>query len=241
MNLAQTSRWRGTISCGLALGAIGTLMPCAAQADTTARAASLADAALITHWSLPATDITPGALPEPVFGREPAAPAPAAPLIEPTKPAELGAMSNEAASIAPSAPAAPTPAGPQAAHAAAIGEQGSSPTASRQRGYISYGEPRWRMPRDIVQLEIAYQVLNVADGALTIACLKRDDCQEDNPIYGKHPKVGVVIGAKVLSGAIHYWVTRSLAEEHPGFTRVWGWFSMTVQGGVVGLNMSQLF
>jgi hypothetical protein len=102
-------------------------------------------------------------------------------------------------------------------------------------------QPPYRTPGDIKALEIAFQVLNVADAVTTIACLKQDDCEETNPLYGKHPKPIVVVGAKTLVGAIHYFAMRSLLPDNPGLARALGWVTVTVQGGAVGLNLSRMF
>jgi len=127
-------------------------------------------------------------------------------------------------------------------HAAAS----AGPTLAQEeleaRGYTQAQRPqRYRTPQDIKALEIAFQVLNAADAVTTVVCLKQEDCQENNPIYGRHPKPIVVVGAKALVGAIHYLAMESLLPDHPGLARALGWVSVTVQGGVVGLNLSQLF
>ncbi|WP_394659409.1 hypothetical protein [uncultured Novosphingobium sp.] len=62
-----------------------------------------------------------------------------------------------------------------------------------------YREPRLyraETPGDIMPLEIAFHTLNVMDAASTIACLRRDDCHERNPIYGRNPKPVMIIGAR---------------------------------------------
>jgi hypothetical protein len=110
------------------------------------------------------------------------------------------------------------------------------------RGVVTYDrEQRYRTPGDIKALEAAFQLLNVADAITTVVCLNRDNCHENNPIYGKHPKPIVVVGAKVAVGALHYLAMRSLLPDNPGLARALGWISVTIQGTVVGLNMSQLF
>lgn len=84
-------------------------------------------------------------------------------------------------------------------------------------------------------------MLNAADAISTVACLQRKDCQEQNPIYGKRPSAALVLGGKALTAGVHYWVMRTLLPDHPGMARAFGWFSVTVQGSVVGLNMSRMF
>lgn len=107
-----------------------------------------------------------------------------------------------------------------------------------------YREPRLyraETPGDIMPLEIAFHTLNVMDAASTIACLRRDDCHERNPIYGRNPKPVMIIGAKAITSGVHYWVMRTLLPDHPGLARAFGWVTVTIQGSVVGLNLSQMF
>src|SRR4051812_11101710 len=42
---------------------------------------------------------------------------------------------------------------------------------------------------DAMKWEVGYQVLSAVDAAQTIYCLRHDpDCEEANPLFGKHPK-----------------------------------------------------
>ncbi len=34
---------------------------------------------------------------------------------------------------------------------------------------------------------------------------------------------------------------RTLLPDHPGLARAFGWVTVTIQGSVVGLNLSQMF
>ncbi|MBB4857367.1 hypothetical protein HNO88_000674 [Novosphingobium chloroacetimidivorans] len=197
-------------------------------ASTGARAeiatTRFADMAMITHWSLPGRTEPPGPLPEPIFvapspiASGHAVPMPASPLQGSTR-----ATATTAASAQPVL-------GPKLA-----AEDLEARGFARSDRLLPA-----RTPVDIKRLEIAFHLLNAADAISTVTCLQRDDCQEENPIYGKRPKPAVIIGAKALTSGVHYWVMRTLLPDHPGMARVFGWFSVTVQGTVVGLNMRQL-
>ncbi|KTR83956.1 hypothetical protein NS277_05910 [Novosphingobium barchaimii] len=60
-------------------------------------------------------------------------------------------------------------------------------------------------------------------------------------IYGRNPKPVMIIGAKAITSGVHYWVMRTLLPDHPGLARAFGWVTVTIQGSVVGLNLSQMF
>ncbi|WP_159865399.1 hypothetical protein [Novosphingobium sp. 9U] len=205
------------MTCVLLTGAYAAAVPTAAQAETGATT-RFADMALITQWSLPRV----GPLHEPTIIAPPSA------AVEP---AQRGPVSKEIAAEAPKVAPAGQALGPQLAE-----EDLTARGFTRSDRLQSY-----RVPADIKGLEIAFHLLNAADAISTVACLKREDCQEQNPIYGKRPKAAMVIGAKALTSGVHYWVMRTLLPEHPGMARAFGWFAVTVQGSVVGLNMSQLF
>lgn len=168
------------------------------------------------------------------------------------KPAFASALSNETGlqgDVSPSEARPATPATPAAeattlASSQAAGAAGPSLPAEdlEARGVSTYDrEQPYRTPGDIKALEVTFQVLNAADAITTVVCLNRDDCHENNPIFGKHPKPIVVVGAKAAVGALHYLAMRSLLPDNPGLARALGWVSVAIQGSVVGLNLSQLF
>jgi hypothetical protein len=205
----------GISSCCLFAAA---LLSSPAQA-ATADGSTFAQTAMVTHWSLP----------DPVLGTSPE---PRSAHLSDLPPSSLGHTLAPAAAVA---------APPTSTHTAELARLALADEDLQARGYVQ-PEPKepYRMPRDIKRLQIAFQVLNAADAATTLVCLKQDDCQENNPLYGKHPKPIVVIGAKTLVGAVHYYAMRSLSQDYPGLARALGWVTVSIQGGVVGLNLSQL-
>lgn len=209
---------RGTGTCallaGVWIGVVGTLLaPVPVQAETTIGGA-FADTALVTNWSLPVGRAMVGPLPEPAFVAEGAAPGAGQSVVAPS--AHLRTP-----------PDAQTP---------------SIEDTTTVRVVASYERQRLvRTPPDIKRLEIAFHVLNAMDAGMTVACMRRDDCHEQNPVFGKRPRTAVILGAKALTSSVHYWVMRSLLPDHPGVARAFGWFAVTVQGGVVGFNTTQLF
>lgn len=227
-------RW---LSCAL-ISASPVLLPGGAHANT--RGGSFVELAMVTHWSLPLPPQGARAQSKPGFV-EPATPGvvPSQDRLELTPPSVAG----QVPAWLPQSLNARAPATRQsAAKLAPVAGPALADSDLEARTFtIEDRDQPYRTPSDIKGLEVTFQLLNAADAISTVACLKREDCQENNPIYGKHPKPIVVVGAKTVVGAVHYWVMRSLLPEHPGMARAFGWFSVTVQGGVVGLNMTQLF
>lgn len=208
------------------LSGIGTVCSTTGSQAATREAGRFAQTAIVTNWSLPLVGQRVGTLPEPTF-------------VLPLDPTPSVTHDTEAKmpAIAPGASSGSTTRLGRVPVAAVTGP----PVAYddlEARGYTR--AQRYRTPGDIKALQIAFQVLNAADAVTTIVCVKQADCQENNPIYGKHPRPIVVVGAKTLVGAIHYFAMRSLLPEHPGLARALGWVTVTVQGGVVGLNLSRL-
>lgn len=89
--------------------------------------------------------------------------------------------------------------------------------------------------------EIAYQVLNLADAVETSACLRHAECEEANPILGKHPSDAKLWGVKIGGGILHYIVAKHLNDRDPHAAKVFQIVSLVVQGGVVGANLRMVF
>lgn len=222
---------RGAISCSLLTGACAVLTPNPAQADTVHADAAprFGDVTFVTNWSLPRQAQPVGPLPEPTFVRPLAIDA-----LSQDKGAAV-ATPNEAAPTSPSPDAKRTEPARAPAPQLAVEDRAARAFTRGDRYRLN------RTPAQIKGLEIAFHVLNAADATSTVVCLRRDDCQEENPIYGKRPKAIMVIGAKALTSGVHYWVMRTLLPEHEGTAKAFGWLSLAIQGSVVGLNMRQLF
>lgn len=95
--------------------------------------------------------------------------------------------------------------------------------------------------REAKRWEIAYQALSAIDGIQTIDCLNRQVCTEANPIYGRNPSKGKVIGFKVAGGIIHYLIFDYIADRNPKAAKVFSKVSVIVQGGVVAANLRFAF
>ena len=89
--------------------------------------------------------------------------------------------------------------------------------------------------------EIAYQVLNAADAATTIDCLNRNVCVEANPLYGRDPSAGKIIGVKVINGVLHYVIAKFLHDRNPHGAKVFQIVTIVIQGGVVAANLRFTF
>lgn len=100
---------------------------------------------------------------------------------------------------------------------------------------------RYRIERVAQRTELVYLGLSAADLALTLNCLDKRTCVEDNPIYGQHPKAGRLIAVKLIGGAIHYTMFRIALHENPRFALRMAQVSVGVQGGITALNVRFAF
>ena len=98
--------------------------------------------------------------------------------------------------------------------------------------------PTWK---EIKQLELAYQTLNVIDAVQTIDCLDRNVCRELNPLLGRNPSAEKVIAFKAGGGIIHFLITRAIYERDPYLAKRFQVLSLVVQGGVVAANLRFAF
>lgn len=89
--------------------------------------------------------------------------------------------------------------------------------------------------------ELSYLALSAIDAAQTIHCLKRDICEEANPIFGKDPSAQKLILAKVGLGLAHFAVFSHLNDRNPKAALRLAQVSCAVQGGVVLVNMRLTF
>lgn len=102
-------------------------------------------------------------------------------------------------------------------------------------------DPRKNRWKSVRNLEIAYQVLNLVDLAETISCIDRHRCVEANPMIGRNPSNGRLVGYKLATGAVHYVITRYLFNKHPDVLDEWMVGSLVLQGGVVMWNLQHCF
>jgi hypothetical protein len=84
--------------------------------------------------------------------------------------------------------------------------------------------------------EVAYLALSAIDTAQTISCLNRGECDEANPLFGRHPSSTKLIAAKVVFGAVHFAIFERLNDHNPKAALRMAQISAGLQGGVVLLN-----
>jgi len=92
------------------------------------------------------------------------------------------------------------------------------------------------------RFETAYIGLSAVDVASTIYCLDHvKGCEESNPLFGKHPKAWMLIGAKVAGTALQYYIYREIKHKDAHMALRVAQVSVGLQGAVVGLNMKVIF
>jgi hypothetical protein len=102
-------------------------------------------------------------------------------------------------------------------------------------------QPRGVTRSDVMKWEAAFLVLSAADLAITVRCLERNECEEMNPVFGKHPKTSTLVLGKLVGGAIHFTAIDYISRRDPKLALRLAQISVVVQGGVVGFNLSSEF
>ena len=92
-----------------------------------------------------------------------------------------------------------------------------------------------------LKYEIAYLALSAVDTIQTVECIERGRCEEANPLFRKHPRMGRLIAAKVVGGALHFTAFKYISEHSPKGALRFAQGSLLVQGGVVALNARFMF
>ena len=90
-------------------------------------------------------------------------------------------------------------------------------------------------------LEITYQALNVVDAAQTIYFLHTDKAHELNPLLTSHPSVLQILAFKAAMGVGHYALMEAVYDYNPKLARGLEYFTIAIQGTVVGLNLRYSF
>jgi hypothetical protein len=93
----------------------------------------------------------------------------------------------------------------------------------------------------VMRYEIAYLALSAADLVITVRCLERNECEEMNPVWGKHPSTQKLVIGKIAGGVIHFAAIRYIADRNPKLALRLAQISVAVQGGVVGFNLTSEF
>ena len=91
------------------------------------------------------------------------------------------------------------------------------------------------------QWETRYQVLSAVDAVQTCDFVARGRAIEINPILGRHPSCGSVIGFKIGTGIIHYLLVHEVAKHDPNAAKWVAIASVVFQGGVVAANLRFVF
>lgn len=89
--------------------------------------------------------------------------------------------------------------------------------------------------------EIAFQALNAIDAAQTCHIVGSGRGYELNPLLGKHPSCGKVVGVKLATGLVHYLIADHLNDRNPKAAKAFQIVSIVVQGGVVAANFQFVF
>ena len=94
----------------------------------------------------------------------------------------------------------------------------------------------WQNQSPAMKWETTFLALSAVDTAQTIRCLKRDLCEEANPLFGKHPSAGTIIASKLGGGLLHYALINELNKRDPKMALRTAQISAGLQGGVVAMN-----
>lgn len=89
--------------------------------------------------------------------------------------------------------------------------------------------------------EFAYLTLSAVDAVQTISCLKKERCQEGNPLFGKKPSAKTIIATKLGMGIAHYALFSYVNKRDPRQARLGAQISAGLQGAVVMWNATMLF
>jgi hypothetical protein len=124
-----------------------------------------------------------------------------------------------------------------------LGANDPGASAYVQPGLLTdpYAQEQSRWTDDLVALEVAFQVANALDAVTTDRCVRRANCSEVNPLFGKNPSSGLIYGAKAAGGLLHYFSIDMLAKADPATARTVAWITAIFQTGVAGFNLSQSF
>ena len=120
---------------------------------------------------------------------------------------------------------------------------GAQPTAQEPiRIHTGHVETEWeRDTRTVRKLQKINLGLNLADVVLTYNCLQRGNCEEANPIYGRHPSLPRIIITKSFFTAAQWAITDVLLEMDPKKAKFLTYASIAINAGVVGWNMQYQF
>lgn len=104
----------------------------------------------------------------------------------------------------------------------------------------AHGQALGQRIRDLPSEEWIYQGLHAIDAVQTREALDHG-CVERNPMLGRHPGNGRLIGVWAATSAAHAGVTMALQDHAPKAVRLWEIVSIGVGAGVIAWNLHVRF
>jgi hypothetical protein len=95
---------------------------------------------------------------------------------------------------------------------------------------------------DLPTAEYVYLGLHTADFAITAVCLdKVKHCSESNPIYGRHPSAGKLVGLWLGSSIAQATVISLIQDHNPKAAELGAKMSVAIGVGIVAWNLKVCF
>ena len=88
--------------------------------------------------------------------------------------------------------------------------------------------------------ESAFQALNLVDMGTTLDIKNHPNLREGNPLLGRHPSDGEIVGVKLTEGALHALLTHELLKHRAPAWLIQGeeLIGVGIEGAAVGNNLS---
>jgi hypothetical protein len=130
-----------------------------------------------------------------------------------------------------------------------ISAEGEAPRYSREvwrapprgKNFLVPATEFRRMQKLAARWEAAYLAMSAVDAVQTISAIESGKATELNPLFGKRPSAGKVIGLKAALGAVHYFAFNKLNAKNPNKARQAALISFGMQTAVAGANMRVFF
>lgn len=124
------------------------------------------------------------------------------------------------------------------AHSQAVAQTAWHASEARSEWSVTDARTAWHAAeaKSALKWEMSYLALSAIDTAQTIECLQRGECEEANPLFGKHPKPAQLIATKLAFGAVHFALFNHINSRNSRAAMRFAQGSVIVQGGVVLLN-----
>lgn len=120
-----------------------------------------------------------------------------------------------------------------------------SAAATTSHSIAAVLQPNYRISKQLdasaMKWELAYLALSAIDSAQTIYCLRRNQCAEGNPLWGKNPSTSKILLSKAGMGLIHFGIFNYINARNPKLAKRFAQASASIQGGVVMLNTRLVF